>query len=123
MRKVVRAMTVKAIKSVWFGLVLGCSLPAYVQAAPAQKANSTEAGKIPTKPAKAAEPEVKQVSGMSIMGNNDAPKSLYIVPWRSSELGAETEFKSSLLEEDMVPVDKPVFQRELDFYTISNSPQ
>lgn len=62
----------------------------------------------------------KVISGMSILGNNDAPKSLYIVPWKSSELGVETELSSSLLNEDMVPVDKPVFQRELDFYRVAN---
>lgn len=62
----------------------------------------------------------KVISGMSILGNNDAPKSLYIVPWKSSEIGVETELTSSLLGEDMVPVDKPVFQRELDFYKVAN---
>jgi len=29
----------------------------------------------------------KQMSGMSIVGNDDAPKALVIVPWKSSELG------------------------------------
>lgn len=123
MRKVVGAKAMKSMMSILFGLLLGLSLPAHVQAAPAQKARSAQAGKVAAKSARPAEPEVKEISGMSIMGNNDAPKSLYIVPWKTSELGAETEFKSSLLEEGLVPVDKPVFQRELDFYAISNSPR
>lgn len=113
----------KSMMSVLLGLLLGLSLTAYAQAAKSRHAGPAAAGKAPAKPARAAEPEVQQITGMSIMGNNDAPKSLYIVPWRTSELGAETEFKSSLLEEGMVPVDKPVFQRELDFHAISNSPQ
>lgn len=115
----------KRMTSVLFSLLLllGCSLPAIAQTAPSEKMKSAEAKKTLAKHAKPAEPEVKEVSGMSIMGNNDAPKSLYIVPWKSSELGSETEFKSSLLEEDLVPVDKPVFQRELDFYALSNGPQ
>ena len=29
----------------------------------------------------------KELSGMSIVGNDDAPKSLVIVPWKSSGLG------------------------------------
>ena len=29
----------------------------------------------------------KVMSGMSIVGNDEAPKSLVIVPWKSSELG------------------------------------
>ncbi len=61
----------------------------------------------------------KTLSGISIIGNKDAPKSLYIVPWRSSELGLETDLNSSLLNEGMHPVDKDVFIRELNFYEIS----
>ena len=63
--------------------------------------------------------EAKTLSGISIIGNKDAPKSLYIVPWRSSELGFETDLNSSLLNEGMHPVDKDVFIRELNFYEIS----
>ncbi|MCK4865600.1 MAG: hypothetical protein KAT06_09225 [Gammaproteobacteria bacterium] len=63
--------------------------------------------------------EVKSLSGISIIGNKDAPKSLYIVPWRSSELGIETDLNSSLLNEGIHPVDKDVFIRELNFYEIS----
>lgn len=65
------------------------------------------------------EDDVKEISGMSVLGNSDAPKSLYIVPWKSSEIGVETDLTSSLLNEDMMPVDKPVFMRELDFYQVS----
>lgn len=65
------------------------------------------------------EPHV--VSGMSITGNNETPKSLYIVPWKSSEIGLKTKLTSSLLNEDMAPVDKTVFMRELDFYKLSNA--
>ena len=65
------------------------------------------------------EPHV--VSGMSITGNNETPKSLYIVPWKTSEIGLETKLTSSLLNEDMAPVDKTVFMRELEFYQISNA--
>ena len=64
------------------------------------------------------EPHV--VSGMSITGNNETPKSIYIVPWKTSEIGLETRLTSSLLNEDMAPVDKTVFMRELDFYKLSN---
>ena len=61
--------------------------------------------------------KTKELSGISIMGNKEAPKSLFIVPWKSSELGDENTLSSSLLNEKMVPVDKEVFQRELDFYS------
>lgn len=65
--------------------------------------------------------DAKLVSGMSIVGNNETPKSLYIVPWKSSEIGQETKLKSNLLSDGMNPVDKAVFMRELNFYQLSNS--
>jgi len=69
---------------------------------------------------KKEEPEAKEVSGMSIVGNNETPKSLIIVPWKSSEIGQETNFNSSLLNQEIVPVDRDTFLRELQFYQLSN---
>jgi len=62
--------------------------------------------------------EAKELSGMSIVGNDEAPKSLYIVPWKSSEIGAETSLDTMLNEAD-VPVDRDVFKRQLRFYQVS----
>jgi hypothetical protein len=62
--------------------------------------------------------EAKELSGMSIVGNDEAPKSLYIVPWKSSEIGAETSLDTMLNEGD-VPVDRDVFKRQLEFYQVS----
>jgi hypothetical protein len=62
--------------------------------------------------------EAKELSGMSIVGNDEAPKSLYIVPWKSSEIGAETRLDTMLNEGD-VPVDRDVFRRQLRFYQVS----
>jgi hypothetical protein len=64
--------------------------------------------------------EAKALSGISIVGNNEAPKSLFIVPWKASDVGASGEFASSLLNDGLVPVDKDVFIRELRFYELSN---
>lgn len=66
------------------------------------------------------ESEAKELSGMSIVGNDEAPKSLYIVPWRSSEIGAETSLDTMLNEKD-VPVDRDVFKRQLEFYQVSTA--
>ena len=65
--------------------------------------------------------EAKALSGISIVGNKEAPKSLFIVPWKSSELGVETGLSSKLLDEKMQVVDKEVFERELDFYSSTAS--
>ncbi len=67
-----------------------------------------------------AKDEAKELSGMSIVGNDEAPKSLYIVPWKSSEIGAETSLNAMLNEGD-VPVDRDVFMRQLEFYQVSTA--
>ena len=66
------------------------------------------------------ESEAKELSGMSIVGNDEAPKSLYIVPWKSSEIGVETSLDMTLNEGD-VPVDRDVFMRQLEFYRVSTA--
>ncbi len=55
--------------------------------------------------------------GMSILGNQDAPKSLVIVPWKSSELGRSPGI-SAMLDDSRQPVDKEVFMRALRYYEI-----
>ncbi len=59
----------------------------------------------------------KTMSGMSILGNEEAPKSLVIVPWKSSELGDNITL-SDTLDDRARPVDKDVFLRELTYYEI-----
>lgn len=67
----------------------------------------------------AVQDNAKTLSGISIVGNEEAPKSLFIVPWKSSEIGFETGLSSLLLNEKMVPLDKDVFSRELEFYSLT----
>jgi hypothetical protein len=69
---------------------------------------------------KGKDSEAKELSGMSIVGNDEAPQSLYIVPWKSSEIGVETSLNTSLNEGD-VPVDRDVFMRQLEFYRVSTA--
>jgi len=59
----------------------------------------------------------KTMSGMSILGNEEAPKSLVIIPWKSSRMGDEIGL-SDTLDDRAQPVDKEVFLRELRFYEI-----
>ncbi len=66
-----------------------------------------------------ADEEVKELSGISIIGNKEAPKSLYIVPWKNSEVGVETSLNSGLLDDSNKLIDKEVFMRELEFYELS----
>jgi hypothetical protein len=55
--------------------------------------------------------------GMSILGNQEAPKALVIVPWKRSELGNALGI-STLLDDSKQPVDKEVFMRMLSYYEI-----
>jgi hypothetical protein len=55
--------------------------------------------------------------GMSVLGNQEAPTSLVIVPWKSSEVGRSPGI-SPMLDDSRQPVDKEVFMRALRYYEI-----
>ena len=65
-----------------------------------------------------AEGGTKRISGMSILGNQEAPKALVIIPWKSSEPGDALAVES-MLDDSRRPVDRDVFMRELGYYQIS----
>jgi len=111
---------------------LAANAPATTQSVDATKRRAkkpsagTKAGDGKTDPAAgdssaAAQPggDVK-MSGISILGNEDAPKSLVIVPWKSSQL-ADMPGVSRLLDSATQPVDKDVFMRELAYYEFKSS--
>lgn len=79
----------------------------------AQSAASSERPKAEAK----ADTGPKALSGMSILGNQEAPKALVIVPWKSSQLG-DTLGISKTLDDGRQPVDKEVFMRQLSYYDI-----
>jgi hypothetical protein len=62
----------------------------------------------------------KTMSGMSILGNEETPKSLVIVPWKSSEMGDSISLTDTL-DDRATPVDKEVFLREVRYYEIRKS--
>lgn len=64
--------------------------------------------------------QARQLSGISIIGNKEAPKSLYIVPWKNSEVGVETSLTSGLLDKSIEVLDRDVFLRELKYYKLSH---
>ena len=87
-------------------------------AGPANAQDSDEAAEASPESESAPEPGgPKTLSGMSILGNEETPKSLVIVPWKSSELGDDLSL-SDTLDDQAKPVDKEVFLRELRFYEI-----
>jgi len=67
-----------------------------------------------------AEKDAKELSGMSVLGNQEAPKALVIVPWKSSEIG-DSLGVSTMLDDSRQPVDKEVFMRALSYYEIRSN--
>jgi len=63
---------------------------------------------------------VKTLSGMSILGNEEAPKSLVIVPWKSSQLGDGIGVDNAM-DDRARPVDRDVFMRELRYYELRSA--
>ncbi len=79
------------------------------------------AGDTEAQPQTEAEPQTQTEEdgnlGMSILGNQEAPKALVIVPWKSSELGHSLGI-STMLDDSRQPIDKEVFMRALSYYEI-----
>jgi hypothetical protein len=100
-----------------------CTLLAVLVLSPAALFAQQEKDKPEAAPAKTestpakTEKDDKVISGMSILGNQDAPKSLVIVPWKSSELGDSVGI-STMLDDSRLPIDKEVFMRMLSYYEI-----
>jgi hypothetical protein len=84
-------------------------------AAAAQDAPTAAAASTAAAGASSSNP--KEMSGMSILGNQETPKSLVIVPWKSSEIGAGLGV-SRALDTRIRAVDKDVFMRELKYHAI-----
>jgi hypothetical protein len=59
--------------------------------------------------------------GISILGNQEAPKALVIVPWKGSELGNALDL-STMLDDSRLPIDREVFLRMLSYYEIRSEP-
>jgi hypothetical protein len=114
--------------------VSGATTPAAADGASAAASAAPAAAAVPERPAPAAtvaaadEPAaapplpggVKAMSGMSILGNEETPTSLVIVPWKSSRLGDGLEVTNALDERPRA-LDREVFMRELRYYELRSS--
>lgn len=88
---------------------------AVVAPAAAEGAEEQDEAKAASSASPAGPEQPRNMSGMSILGNEEAPKALVIVPWKSSELGADLDL-SDTLDDRARPVDREVFMRELRYY-------
>jgi hypothetical protein len=89
---------------------------------PAPAASAATANKPAAKPAqKSAQSgnakDRLDLDSTQITGNRELPKVLYIVPWRSAELGDLVGRPvNSLLDEVLEPVDRDVFRRQNRYF-------
>jgi hypothetical protein len=95
------------------------ALPAEEETRPEQASGAAEAQaeKEKADKGKPKQEDPKALSGMSILGNQEAPKSLVIVPWKSSELGNSLGI-APMLDDSRKPIDRDVFLRALSYYEI-----
>ena len=100
----------------WIVLLLLASGLVLADEAPPPKPGAQTAAPAPEAPA-TKDDGPKTLDGMSILGNQEAPKALVIVPWKSSELGSSLGI-APMLGDSREPVDKEVFLRALSFYEI-----
>ena len=58
-----------------------------------------------------------EMEGISIVGNSELPKSLYIVPWKSPDKRASAgKPVNSLINEILAPIERDSFQRRLKYF-------
>ncbi len=62
------------------------------------------------------------LDGATITGNQELPKALHIVPWKSAGAGdLAGRPLNSLVDEVLAPIDRDVFLRELQYYDAVHS--
>jgi hypothetical protein len=92
------------------------------QASPAAKPGTAKpaaaAATAPNKPGQKGNAKDRlDLESTQITGNRELPKVLYIVPWRSAELGDLVGRPvNSLLDEVLEPVDRDVFRRQNRYF-------
>lgn len=65
----------------------------------------------------AAEPGVVQATtGTSIIGEQESPIGLYIMPWRQSAASTGLDRPARLLDEALQPLDPEVFKRQVEYH-------
>jgi len=91
-------------RCVWLPRLVACLLGLFWVAAGASAADSLD------------------LEGTTITGNQELPKALHIVPWKSPEAGdLAARPMNSLVDEILAPIDRDVFLRELEYYQAVHS--
>ncbi len=59
----------------------------------------------------------------AVIGNQELPKILYIIPWKKSKLPDLSDPPlETLIDEALMPIDRNVFRRQVEYYQTLNAP-
>ena len=101
-----------------FALALGAPLPLAAQdempALDEQPAVSTDFEEPQDKPVKPGQVQ-KATRGTTVIGEQESPIGLYIMPWRQSQAQAGLDRPARLLDEALLPLDLDVFKRQVEY--------
>jgi len=110
------------------GGVSGTSSAASAQATPAAGAPAAGKPAAGTQPvARAPKADQKgpgrvdrlELNTTTVTGDREQPKVMYIVPWKSSDIGdLSGKPMNSLLDEALAPVDRDEFKREVVYFDV-----
>lgn len=103
----------RIVKALFPALILAMSCAAQAQdELPAASTASPSAAPAAKAPARA-----EQSLGMNIVTEGeDAPFGLDIYPWRESPAERDIDRPARLLQEQALPIDRVVFERQLEYY-------
>lgn len=117
------------MRTLFLVAVLALSTPALVQAKTKAKASAPAAAAAPAPApanddqpaldttAKAKAPAESGGLGTTVItGEGESPLGLYLTPWRDSKPEKDIDRPARLLQEDMRPIDKDVFERQVEYY-------
>jgi len=100
------------MKPLFLGAILAVSVAAQAQdEMPAVGGGEPIAAPAATTP-RVSEPQV----GTNIIGDRESPIGLYITPWRNAEAEKDIDRPARLLQEQMLPIDRDVFGRQLEYH-------
>lgn len=58
----------------------------------------------------------KATTGTTVIGEQEAPIGLYIMPWRQSAAQGGLDRPARLLDEALLPLDPEVFKRQVEYH-------
>lgn len=105
-------------RAVLLGLALSCGAPLIALAQDEGPAVQTSDvfGASPAPHGDGLTPASGEGQGTVIIGDRESPIGLYIMPWRDSSAAADMDRPARLVQADLLPIDRPVFLRELQYH-------